>query len=135
MRESRYRQRLESFNNMDLTPLLDMVFILLIFFIVSASFIREPGVEVERPSAMTAQVQPVQLVIAVDADNRLWIEGRVVDIRLIGTRVRDLVMGQPDLGVVVAADVRASAGVLVEVLDLCRQAGAGEVSVATRKPQ
>lgn len=135
MRESRYRQRLEMFSAVDLTPMLDMVFILLIFFIVSASFIREPGIEVERPAASTAQVRPVQLVIAVDAANVLWIEGQSVDIRALQARVRELVLAQADLGVVVAADVRASAGVLVEVLDLCRRAGARDVGVATRKPQ
>ncbi|GFM36277.1 ExbD/TolR family protein [Desulfovibrio psychrotolerans] len=135
MRQSRYTDRSEMFNDIDLTPMIDMVFILLIFFIVSTSFIREAGVVVERPAAETAESQHVQIVIAIDADNMLWMEGSSIDIRSLGARVHTLRAENEELGIIVAADVRTRAGVLVEVLDLCRQAGVRNVSVATRKPQ
>ncbi|WBF66289.1 biopolymer transporter ExbD [Desulfovibrio subterraneus] len=135
MRQSRYGERSETLNDIDLTPMIDMVFILLIFFIVSTSFIRESGVVVERPAAQTAENQNAQVVIGIDAENTLWLEGNSVDIRVLSPRVQQLLAEKSDLGIIVAADVLTNAGVLVEVLDLCRQAGVSNVSVATRKPQ
>lgn len=135
MRQSRYGERSETLNDIDLTPMIDMVFILLIFFIVSTSFIRESGVVVERPAALTSENQNAQVVIGIDAANTLWLEGNSVDIRALPPRVQQLLAEKSDLGIIVAADVRTNAGVLVEVLDLCRQAGVSNVSVATRKPQ
>jgi biopolymer transport protein ExbD len=135
MRQSRYGERSETLNDIDLTPMIDMVFILLIFFIVSTSFIRESGVVVERPAAQTAENQNAQVVIGIDAENTLWLEGNSVDIRALSPRVQQLLTEKSDLGIIVAADVLTNAGVLVEVLDLCRQAGVSNVSVATRKPQ
>lgn len=135
MRQSRYGERSETLNDIDLTPMIDMVFILLIFFIVSTSFIRESGVVVERPAAQTAENQNAQVVIGIDAENTLWLEGNSVDIRALSPRVQQLLAEKSDLGIIVAADVLTNAGVLVEVLDLCRQAGVSNVSVATRKPQ
>jgi len=133
MRWTRFSQREEGFSDIDLTPLIDMVFILLIFFIVSTSFIKEAGVTVERPTAKTAEAQQVQLVLALDADNVLWMEGSTVDIRTLPARMAELLAEKQDLGVVVAADVRSSSGVLVKVLDHCRQAGVRNISVATRE--
>ncbi|MFV0348915.1 MAG: ExbD/TolR family protein [Halodesulfovibrio sp.] len=135
MRQFRYGERSETLNDIDLTPMIDMVFILLIFFIVSTSFIRESGVVVERPAAQTAENQNAQVVIGIDAENTLWLEGNSVDIRALSPRVQQLLAEKSDLGIIVAADVLTNAGVLVEVLDLCRQAGVSNVSVATRKPQ
>lgn len=132
MRHTRFSQRTEMFSDIDLTPMIDMVFILLIFFIVSTSFIREAGVVVERPSAKTAEAQQVQVVIAIDAENVIWMEGGSIDIRTLGARVGQLLVEKKDLGIIVAADVQTSAGMLVKVLDLCREAGVSNVSVATK---
>ena len=128
-----HRDRDEMFNDVDLTPLIDMVFILLIFFIISSSFIKDAGMVVERPSAATGESQNAQVVIAIDADNVLWMEGSSIDIRSLGTRVGQLLTEREDLGIIVAADVRTNAGLLVRVLDLCRQAGVTNVSVATKE--
>jgi len=127
------RDREEIFNDIDLTPLIDMVFILLIFFIISSSFIKDAGIVVERPAAATGESQNAQVVIAIDADNILWMEGASIDIRSLSARVGQLLTEREDLGIIVAADVRTNAGLLVRVLDLCRQAGVDNVSVATKE--
>lgn len=127
-----HRDREEVFNDVDLTPLIDMVFILLIFFIISSSFIKDAGIVVERPAAATGEAQNAQVVIAIDADNILWMEGASIDIRSLSARVGQLLTERQDLGIIVAADVRTNAGLLVRVLDLCRQAGVSNISVATK---
>jgi len=128
-----HRDRDDLSNEVDLTPLIDMVFILLIFFIISSSFIKDAGIVVERPSAATGESQNAQVVIAIDADNILWMEGASIDIRSLSARVGQLLTERQDLGIIVAADVRTNAGLLVRVLDLCRQAGVTNVSVATKE--
>jgi len=133
MKRSFREQQAEVFNDLDLTPLIDMVFILLIFFIVSTSFIKEAGVVVERPSAVTGESQEAQMVIAIDAQNVVWMEGASVDVRALPARVGRLLAEREDLGIIVAADVRTNAGLLIKVLDLCRQAGVKNISVATKE--
>lgn len=128
-----HRDQEEIFNDVDMTPLIDMVFILLIFFIISSSFIKDAGIVVERPSAATGQSQNAQVVIAIDSDNILWMEGSSIDIRSLSARVGQLLTQQQDLGIIVAADVNTNAGILVRVLDLCREVGVANVSVATKE--
>lgn len=122
----------EAANDVDLTPMIDMVFILLIFFIVSTTFIKESGVVVERPAASTGEAQQAQVVVGIDSDNIIWLEGDTVDIRTISGRMTQLLTEKENLAVIVAADVQASAGILVKVIDNCRQAGVRDVSVATK---
>ncbi|BCX81230.1 biopolymer transport protein ExbD [Methylomarinovum caldicuralii] len=122
--------------SLNITPLIDMVFILLIFFAVNASFTKEAGVEVERPAASTAVVQEhATLFIAVTADGRVWIEKKVVDPRDVQSHVARLLAENPKAGVVILADKRAPTGVVLEALDAARLAGAEHVAVAaTVKP-
>lgn len=115
-----------------MTPMIDMVFILLVFFIVSTSFVKESGVVIERPAAHTGEAQEVQYVIAVDADNTLWFEGQSIDIRMLPSRLQQLVAENSELAIIAAADIESSSGVLIKVIDLCRQAGIANVSVATK---
>lgn len=121
-------------SDVDLTPMMDMVFILLVFFIVSTSFIKEAGVVIERPAATTGQAQEAQVVVAIDAANVLWMEGQSIDIRALPTRLAQLYAENDQLAVIAAADVRSSSGVLVKVIDTCRQVGIRDVSVATKEP-
>ncbi len=118
-------------SDIDLTPLIDMVFILLIFFIVSTSFIRESGIVVERPAASTGESQTVQVIIGIDKDNIIWIEGKTIDIRTITSRMKQFKAENEKLAVIVAADVQANAGILIKVLDMCRLADVQDISVAT----
>lgn len=134
MRRSNRNSLSETSSDIDLTPMIDMVFILLVFFIVSTSFIREAGVVIERPTAATGTAQQAQVVIAVDTDNVLWLEGNSIDIRTVPSRMKTLLEQNDDLSVIVAADIRSNSGVLIKVIDLCRQTGIDNVSVATKEP-
>lgn len=121
---------------LNIAPLIDMVFLLLIFFAVNASFVKEAGVEVERPAAKTAVAQEhATLFLAVTADGRIWLEKKPIDVRTVQAHVARLHAESPRAGVVILADKRAPAGVVLEVLDGVRLAGVEHVAVAaTVKP-
>lgn len=107
----------------NLTPMLDVVFILLIFFIVTSSFVREAGIEVERPVAVTAEQQAQNpVLLALSAQNEIWLDQRSTDLRMIRPELEQLKSQQPDLRVVVQADVQARTGALVQLLDQIRLA-------------
>lgn len=117
--------------NVDLTPMIDMVFILLIFFLVTASFSKMSAVDIERPNGSTNDLQgSVSLVISIDAQNGVWLEGDPVDIRKLRSRVKTLSSGE-HTSVVLNADRSVNTGRLIEVLDQVRLAGVDNVAVAT----
>jgi len=117
----------------DLTPMLDVSFIILIFFIVTASLVKGSGVAVDRPPAVTGeQQQRTKLAVAVTGDDRVWIEQGPVDppqLRLELERLRAL---YPRGGLVVQADRHAGAGAVAAVLAAAREAGIEDVAVSTR---
>jgi biopolymer transport protein ExbD len=115
----------------DLTPMLDVVFIMLIFFIVTSSFIRESGVEVQRPQAETANPQDKgNILIAVTADGQIWMDKQPVDIRSVRAHVERMRVDQPEGAVVVQADKDARTGLVVQVMDQARLAGVQDVALA-----
>jgi biopolymer transport protein ExbD len=116
----------------DLTPMLDVVFIMLIFFIVTASFIKEAGVEVNRPEASTSNPKEnVNILIAVTGDDQVWMDGRRVDIRAVRANVERLHAENPKGAVVIQADNTSTTETVVAVLDASREAGVMDVSLAT----
>ncbi|SFM44552.1 ExbD/TolR family protein [Thermodesulforhabdus norvegica] len=118
----------------NLAPLMDMVFILLIFFLVTTSFTRESGVVVERPRAKTAEpLEKLSFIIGVTEKGEIFVEGRRIEIPMIRTYVSKVLRENPDAGVVVVCDRNAKTDVLIRVLDECRAAGAKNLSVAARK--
>lgn len=115
----------------DLTPMLDIVFIMLIFFIVTASFIKESGIDVNRPTAQTAErKEQGQIVVAIKADGEIWIDKRAVDIRAVRANVARLHAENPLGAVVVAADRDTKTHRLVAVMDQVRLAGVPNISIA-----
>jgi biopolymer transport protein ExbD len=115
----------------DLTPMLDVVFIMLIFFIVTSSFIKESGVEVQRPQAQTASPQDKgNILIAITADGQVWMDKKVVDVRSVRAHVERMRVDQPDGAVVVQADQDARTGLVVQVMDQARLAGVQDVALA-----
>ncbi|ULQ45798.1 biopolymer transporter ExbD [Flagellatimonas centrodinii] len=117
----------------DLTPMLDVVFIMLIFFIVTASFIKETGVEVNRPQAQTAENKNAAVLIAINADNTIWMDQRRIDIRSVRANVERMHAENPEGAVVIQADELASVKTFTEVLDQARQVVPPErVSLATK---
>lgn len=116
---------------MNITPLIDMVFILLIFFAVNASFIKEAGVEIERPSARSAVTQEqANIMIAVTANGEVWVDRQRVDPRSVRGHVERLHAENPEGAVVILADDESQTGLVIEVLDQARLAGVENVAVA-----
>ncbi len=116
----------------DLTPMLDVVFIMLIFFIVTASFIKEAGVEVNRPEASTSNPKEnVNILIAITSNDEVWMDGRRVDVRAVRANVERLHAENPKGAVVIQADIKSTTGTVVKVLDASREAGVYDVSLAT----
>jgi len=117
----------------DMTPLIDMVFILLIFFIVATSFVRESGVEVNRPTAQSAEAkEKVSMVIGITGAGRIFIQGQEIDIRNIRGRMNSFLAEVPGGTVVIAADKTCPTGITIKVLDHCRLAGVVNLSVAAK---
>lgn len=117
--------------SIDLTPMLDVVFIMLIFFIVTASFVKEAGVDIERQYAASAEKQDTgNILIAITDAGQVWIDRRQIDVRAIRANVERLHAENPQGAVVVQADKDSKNGVLVQVLDAVRLAGVENVSLA-----
>ena len=119
----------------DLTPMLDVVFIMLIFFIVVASFIKEAGVEINRPddNQQTDPNDSVSVLVEVAADNQIWMENRRVDIRAVRANIQRMLAEDPEAPVTIKVEKGAEAGIVVDVADAAREAGVGSVSWASAK--
>lgn len=121
----------ESTDAINLTPLIDMVFILLIFFLVTTSFVRESGVAVQRPQAATATPQSsATVIVTITASEQLWLNNAAVDIRLLRAQVERLAPAGPNSAAVILADRQTSTGLLVKTMDQLRLAGYVNISVA-----
>lgn len=115
----------------NLTPMLDIVFIMLIFFVVTTSFVKEAGVDVNRPNAQSAETrQAGHIMIAITPAGEIWIDNRHVDIRAVRANVERLRAENPEGAVVIQGDRAAEVGLLVEVMDQVRLAGVADVSIA-----
>ncbi len=119
----------------NLTPLIDMVFILLIFFAVNSTFVKLPGVEVDQPVARSAVVsQAATILIAVTENGEIWVDRNQVDIRRLRGVIERLFVESPDASVVVLSDQNSRTGIVVEVIDQARLAGADNVALAAAAP-
>ena len=125
----------EEENNIDLTPMLDVVFIMLIFFIVTASFIKESGLEISRPDASNAEPNPENksIVFQVSPTNEIWLEGRRIDIRSVRANVERLHAQNPKATVVVQAAPSANTDTLTQISDQSREANVYDVSLTISK--
>ncbi|MFT5575938.1 MAG: biopolymer transport protein ExbD [Bermanella sp.] len=122
----------ENASEIDLTPMLDVVFIMLIFFIVTASFIKEAGIEVNRPEASTAnKKENVNILIAINATNEIWMDKRRVDKRSVRSVVERMHAENPKGAVVIQADKASNTETVTSVIDSARAAGVYDVSLAT----
>ena len=125
------RRRNVDQSEINLTPMLDVVFIMLIFFIVTASFVKEAGIEVTRPPAATAERQERgNILIAITADDQIWIDRRQVSAKALRANIERLHAENPQGSVVIQADERSTNGLLVQVMDAARLAGVKNVSLA-----
>lgn len=118
-------------SSVDITPMLDVVFIMLIFFIVTATFIKEAGIDVDKPEAATAVVQEkASILVAIDASDRVWINRRATDIRALRSIIERLHAENPKGTLVIQADRDSRNDTLVRVMDASRRAGVYSIALA-----
>lgn len=121
-------------SEVNITPLIDVVFIMLIFFIVTASFVKETGIDVNKPDAPTATVkEKANILIAIDANNNIWIDRRKVDPRAVRPNIERLHAENPQGSVVIQADKESKNEMLVLVMDASRQAGVYNIALAAER--
>jgi biopolymer transport protein ExbD len=127
----RRRAKKDVASEVNLTPMLDVVFIMLIFFIVTASFVKEAGIDVTRPQASTAtRKERGNILIAITANDQIWMDRRQVDPRALRANIERLHAENPQGSVVIQADVESKNGLLVQVMDAARSSGVKSVSLA-----
>ena len=123
-------------SEVNVTPMLDVVFIMLIFFIVTASFVKESGIDVTRPDAATAErKQRASILIAISKNNEIWIQKRRIDVRAVRANVERLLAENPQGSVVIQADEKSENGLFVKVMDQARLAGAQSIAIAARNDE
>lgn len=123
--------RSEESSEIELTPMLDVVFILLIFFIVTTSFVKETGIDVNRPSAATAEKKEKgNILIAINANGEIWIDNREIDVRAVRANIQQLKARYPQSSVIIQSDEDSRTGMLVKVMDQIRLAGVENISLA-----
>ncbi len=124
----------EEETEINLTPMLDVVFIMLIFFIVTASFIKEAGIEIRRPDAPAAVAKPkANILVAISANNEIWIDRKNIDPRAVKAAFERLLAENPEGSVVIQADKEAYTETVVLVADAARQANIARVSISGDK--
>ncbi len=116
----------------NLTPMLDVVFIMLIFFIVTASFVKETGLEIQKPNALSADSKErASILIAIGEDGSVWMDNRQIEVRSVRTNVERMISENPEGSVVIQADKKSKNGTMLLVMDAAKLAGAKEVSIST----
>ncbi|MGV6851061.1 MAG: ExbD/TolR family protein [bacterium] len=131
----RRRQRQEDDSEINITPMLDVVFIMLIFFIVTTSFVKETGIDVSRPQASTAKNKPKgSILIAIRDNDEIWMQKRRIELRAVRANVERAHAENPEGSVVIIADRTSKTGTLVEVMDQVKLAGVEAISIAAQSP-
>jgi biopolymer transport protein ExbD len=122
-------------DEINLTPMLDVVFIMLIFFIVTASFIKEAGIDVNRPDAPVTETKPedANILVVITANDEIWIDRRVIDPRAVRANIQRLHAENPKGSVVIQANKKSTNKMLVWVMDSSRSAGVYNISIADQR--
>ncbi len=124
----------DSDSEINLTPMLDVVFIMLIFFIVTASFIKEAGIDVDRPDSLAMpQDESGSILIAIGANNGIWIDRRLIDPRAVRANIERMHAENPHATVVIQADKDSFNDTLVQVMNASREAGIYDIAIAAEK--
>ncbi len=122
-------------DDINITPLMDIVFIMLIFFIVTSTFVKEPGVEINRPEAQTAKQRKLAaILVAITGDNEIWINKDEVPLEAVRINVEKLKAENPKGTAVIQVDRNANSRYLVEVVNQIRAAGVDDIAVSTEDP-
>ena len=135
MRKRHIQNSMKRVGDINLTPMIDMVFILLIFFLVTTSFVKETGVEISRPSAKTVvRNEQGNILIAITKAGDVWIDRRQVTLQALRANVSRLHAENPEGAVIIQADKASNTGTLVQVIDQIRLAGISNISIAASEP-
>jgi len=128
----RFRERANTEQTVDISPLIDMVFILLIFFMVSTTFVKDMKLDLERPSATTSEQASTKAIrLYIDNSGETWLDGQPIRTWVIQSKLRDMLQGAASQSVLVVTDSNVPAQKLIEVVDQARRSGAADVGVAT----
>lgn len=120
--------------DINMGPLIDMVFLLLIFFVVTTSFVKETGIDVQRPTAATAELKEKgNVLIGVTEEGRVYLDRKRIDVRSVRAHMARVLAENPESSVVVVADRASQTGVVIQVMDQCRLAGVKNVSLAASR--
>jgi len=132
MRFKRHMELEHGLKQIEITPLIDMVFLLLIFFLLTSSFVIQPGIKVNLPKAVTSEsLQPQSVEIIISSENVMYIGGKVITMQELKSFVKQAAKRkQPFL---IKSDRRASLGRVVEIWDLCRDLGVTQINIATNQ--
>lgn len=126
------KEQVDEGADIDLTPMLDVVFIMLIFFIVVASFIKEAGIEVNRPDNTNSDPSDSSsILVEIRPDDQIWMENRRVDGRAVRANIQRLLAADPEQAVSIKVDKGATANTVVNVADAAREAGVGTINWAS----
>ncbi|MDH3642231.1 MAG: biopolymer transporter ExbD [Gammaproteobacteria bacterium] len=124
--------RTDEESDINLTPMLDVVFIMLIFFIVTATFIKQAGIDVLRPEAITGEQKPtVSVLVAINGNGDIWIDKKRVDVNAVRAHIERIHAENPKGGLVIQADREAKSEKLIAVLNAARAAGLTQVAIST----
>jgi biopolymer transport protein ExbD len=130
----RIRQKKQDVDNVDVSPLIDMVFILLIFFMVTTTFVKDMKLDLNRPSAASASKADSKVVrVYIDNTGQVYIDNQPVQLWAIQSKLRDLLRTVTEKSVLVISDDSIPVETLIDVVDECRMSGAKDVAVSTSK--
>lgn len=130
----RFKSQLEfEKGRLDIAPLIDVVFLLLIFFMLTSSYIVQPGIKINLPKAVTSEViQEKNLVVTVSAEETVYLNNRPVSLEELKAQLKKAAVDNRPL--LIKADRRASLGKVVEIWDMCREVGLSQINIATNQP-
>lgn len=130
----RFRQKSQNVNTVDVSPLIDMVFILLIFFMVTTTFVKDMKLDLNRPSAASASPASTKVIrVYIDQNKEIYIDNQPVKLWAIQSKLRDLLRTSTEKSVLVVSDDTIPVNVLIDVVDEIRMSGAKDVAVSTTK--
>ncbi len=130
----RFKQKSQNVDNIDVSPLIDMVFILLIFFMVTTTFVKDMKLDLDRPSAASASTASTKVIrVYIDNTGEIYIDNQSVKVWAIQSKLRDILRSSDEKSVLVVSDGEIPVNSLIDVIDECRMSGAKDVAVSTTK--
>ncbi|NIW78928.1 MAG: hypothetical protein GWN16_05450 [Calditrichae bacterium] len=121
---------------LNITPLIDVLFILIIFFIVTSTFLEQPGIKLELPEAESAELQKVEkALLTISQDSKLFFKGEKVTLENLPATLREAMEQSSDKSLIVSADKTIHHGLVVKIMDIARQNGVGKLVVSTEPEQ